>query len=173
MNMTRTIAVVACGVGLAGCGSLSPSLDFFASKPDGSILTIESNPPGADANTSIGGACRTPCTLMVPTAGDFNVSYALSGYAPQTLSVRSVPTPGGNFFSAPTARLEPNPVFADLQKLAPPPKPPPPVRRRPRPPPPPPAAVAQPIQPMQPMQPLPPPPGGGFGPPPNTFTPIR
>jgi hypothetical protein len=166
MNITRAIAVAACGLGLASCGSMSPNFDFFASKPANTVLTVESNPPGADASASVGGSCRTPCTLSVPAAGDLTVSYALNGYAPQTLPVRSVPTSSNSFFSSPSARLDPNPVFAELQKLAPPPKPPPPVRRRPRPPsPPPPPAVAQP------MQPLPPPPGGGFGPPPNTFTP--
>jgi hypothetical protein len=35
-------------------------MDFFSSKPTTASLSIESNPPGADAKLSIGGNCRTP-----------------------------------------------------------------------------------------------------------------
>jgi hypothetical protein len=88
-------------------------------------LTIESDPPGADAKTSVGPSCRTPC--MVPVAADreFTVSYSLNGYLPQVIAVtprqpeptRFEPEVGGG---APAPDLSPNPVFAQLQ-LAPPP----------------------------------------------------
>ena len=53
---------------LAACGSSMPSLDFIPSLSGGASvsLTIESDPPGADAKISLGPTCRTPCILPVP-----------------------------------------------------------------------------------------------------------
>jgi hypothetical protein len=54
MNVTRAIAVVAYSLGLAACSSWStswtPSFGLFSSKPATATLTIESDPPGADAS---------------------------------------------------------------------------------------------------------------------------
>ena len=47
-------------------------------------LTLESDPPGADAKTSLGPGCRTPCMIPVPADREFSVSYTLSSYLPQT-----------------------------------------------------------------------------------------
>jgi hypothetical protein len=166
MNMTRFIAVVACSLGLAACSSWNtswmPSFDLFSSKPTIASLSIESDPPGAEARTSLGATCRTPCTLPVPVADEFTVSYALNGYSPQTVPVRPL-TPESGFFesSGSTALLDPNPVFAALRPAAPPPKPAPP-KRRPRPS----TARAAP-----PSDSAPPPSMGGFAPPPGAFTP--
>src|ERR1700751_6041304 len=85
MNLTRAVALVSCGLGLAACSGLDLGLDVFTVKPTTTVLTIESSPPGAEARTSLGGTCRTPCTLPIASAGDFTVSYALNGYQPQTL----------------------------------------------------------------------------------------
>ena len=53
---------------LAACGSSMPSLEFHPSLSGGASvsLTIESDPPGADAKISLGPTCRTPCILPVP-----------------------------------------------------------------------------------------------------------
>ena len=85
MNMTRAIAVAACGFGLARCTSLMPSFDLVASKPATTNLTIESDPPGAEVLLPSLGAGRTetPCTLAVPVASEFTVSNMLNGYVPQ------------------------------------------------------------------------------------------
>jgi hypothetical protein len=45
--------------GLAGCSSLS--LDSFKPAPLMVKVALESAPPGADATTSLGPACKTPC----------------------------------------------------------------------------------------------------------------
>ena len=37
-------------------------------------LTIESDPPGADARTSNGASCRTPCMIPVAADREFTVS---------------------------------------------------------------------------------------------------
>jgi hypothetical protein len=157
MKVTRLIGTVACGLALSSCASWMPSFDMFASKPTTAMLSIESDPPGAEARTSLGTTCRTPCTQQVPLTADITVNYALNGYTPQALTVHPAPPDAGA-----TALLDPNPVFAQLQPSAPPPKPPP-KKRRPKPPPPPGGPPPQ-----QSPNAFPPPPTGTFGPPPTT-----
>jgi hypothetical protein len=180
MTMTRIIAIMACGLGLASCSSAtwspsfgwSPSFDAFSSKPATTSLTIESEPPGAEARTPQGQTCRTPCSLIVPVAEDLSVSYALNGYAPQAVTVHSVTPKGSSFLpdsiSSGTPTLEPNPVFVMLSPTtAPKPAAAPKKKKRPA------AAAAAQAAPGQPtaqaqpslQSPYPPPPGG--------FTPVR
>jgi hypothetical protein len=160
--MTRAIAVVACSLGLAACSSWNtswmPSFEVFSSKPAVATLTIESDPPGAEAHTSIGGTCRTPCSLPVQVSDEFTVSYALTGYMPQTVPVRPLPGESSVFGSGSPTQFDPNPVFAALQPAAPAKPPPPKRRKRPAT-----AAAPRPIE--------PPPSMGGFAPPPGTFSP--
>jgi hypothetical protein len=108
-----------------------PTIDLF-DPPSATTLTIESNPPGAEARPSSGGVCRTPCALPVPLNETFTVTYTLDGYLPQTVSVRSIRPEKSALIDMTPARLDPNPVLVELQP-APPPEPPPPVRRRQRP----------------------------------------
>ena len=115
--MSRVIAVMACGFMLAACSATMPSLDFLKSTPQPETLAIESEPPGADAKTSLGESCRTPCKLSVQPGSEFSVTFALSGYQPQTVSVR--PETEG---AAAAPRLAPNPVHVDLRPAAPPKK---------------------------------------------------
>jgi hypothetical protein len=127
MNMPRATAVVACGLALASCSSLSSSFDQFA-QPNAAILTINSAPPGAEARLSTGGNCRTPCMLSVSAADEFTVTYTLDGYMSQTISVRSIPPVKRALIDLTPPSLDPNPVFVTLEP-APPPKPPP-VKRQ-------------------------------------------
>src|ERR1700692_1757917 len=108
-SMSRIIAAVACGPPLAACSMPLPSFDFFKSGPSTEVLRIESEPPGADARTSQGQTCRTPCELTVPTDNELAVTGQLSGSQPQTLPVRA----DGQ------AKLQPNPVYVELQPAAP------------------------------------------------------
>ncbi len=103
--MSRVIAVLACGFALAACSMSMPSLDYFRSRTGDGVLRIESEPPGADARTTSGRACRTPCELTVASGGDMAVSFALNGYQPQTVPVRTR--------KPRRRRLQPNPVYAD------------------------------------------------------------
>jgi hypothetical protein len=89
-----------------------PSFDMFKSGPTTEVLRIESEPPGADARTSEGQTCRTPCELTVPTDNELAVTVQMTGYQPQTLPVR-VDGKGGD------SRLQPNPVYVELQPAAP------------------------------------------------------
>ena len=115
--MSRVIAVMACGFMLAACSTTMPSLDFMKSAPQAESLAIESEPPGAEAKTSLGQNCRTPCQLSVQPGSEFSVTLALSGYQPQIVSVR--PEAEG---ATAAPRLAPNPVHVDLQAAAPPKK---------------------------------------------------
>ena len=127
--MSRVIAIVACGLILAACSMSMPSMDFFRSGPATEVLRIESEPPGADARTAEGQSCRTPCELTVPATGEVPISFALQGYQPQTINVRAEHRPQRACEASP-ARLQPNPVYAELTPSMPPPEEE--DRRRPR-----------------------------------------
>jgi PEGA domain len=110
--MSRVTAVIACCFVLAGCSATMPSLDFMRSAPQSETLAIESEPAGAEARTTLGQSCRTPCQLSVQPGSEFSVTLALSGYQPQTVSVRAE-AQGAS--AAP--RLAPNPVQVSLQAV--------------------------------------------------------
>jgi PEGA domain len=96
-----------------------PSMDFFKSTPPTEVLRVESEPPGADARTSQGQSCRTPCELTVQSGGEMTVSFALNGYQPQTVQVRPDATASTSYSDtgSPSNRLQPNPVYAELQSV--------------------------------------------------------
>lgn len=110
--MSRIIVVAACGFLLAACSMSMPSMDFFKSTPATEVLRIESEPPGADARTSQGQTCQTPCELNVPTGEELAVTVAMAGYQPQTLPVRQEG-------KGSDSRFQPNPVYVELQTAAP------------------------------------------------------
>lgn len=167
--MNRVVALAACGLALAGCSSMPswmPSMELPRSSGPVTTVQLESEPAGAEAKTSTGPSCRTPCSLSV-TGNEFTVTYTLPGYQPQTVPVRIV-TPNeptdAEAGQYPAARVLPNPVYAELQ----PAPPPPPARRRAAPPPkrpvaaaparPAPAAAMAPAPAPAPASPWPPPP---------------
>ena len=127
--MTPLVRVCAIASALlaAGCSSWTPSFDFLSSGANVS-LAIESDPPGADARTSLGPTCRTPCMIPVPADRSFTVSYSLNGYVPQEIQV-GPQTGGGGYdvagaasegYATATPELAPNPVYAQLQPAPPP-----------------------------------------------------
>ena len=136
--MRRVIAIAVAASGLAGCSSFSTpdylTVDYYRSKPAPVQLQLESTPPGAEARTSIGPACKTPCSVTVSPADgvtSFLVNYAMAGREPAALPVQVIRTEGG-VFSAGTTKLEPNPVVAELRAPAPPAKPHKPMRPKPK-----------------------------------------
>jgi len=133
--MSRVIAVVACGFSLAACSTSFPSLSSLKPSPSTETLRIESEPPGADARTSLGQSCRTPCEFTVQSGGELAVTLALSGYQPQTVSVqREAPTAAerGSEYSSASARLAPNPVYVELEPAPAGPPAKRPVKKKPR-----------------------------------------
>jgi hypothetical protein len=116
-DMSRVIAFVACGLTLAGCAS--SGYDFLplpSSSPATVTVQFESKPQGAEAKTTIGESCRTPCALPMAPDKEFSVTFALNGYQPQTVPVligipEDLPPPEGG-----APRLMPNPVYVELVK---------------------------------------------------------
>jgi hypothetical protein len=119
--MRRVIAIAVAGASLGGCSSFSVG-DYFKSTPPTIQVQLESNPPGADAKTSVGPGCKTPCSVSIaaPDTG-FSVTYALNRFEPATVPVQVIHNPG-DFSSPATTVTDPNPVFAELQPAGPPPK---------------------------------------------------
>lgn len=126
--MRRFIVIAVAGASLAGCSSFS--LDAFKPTPPTVQLQLNSVPAGADARTSIGPGCKTPCSLSLqaPDTG-FSVTYTLNKYEPATIPVQVIRAPG-DFLTPGTTTFDPNPAVAQLQPAAPPPKA---IRKRPRP----------------------------------------
>jgi hypothetical protein len=118
--MRRVIAIAVAGMGLAGCSSFS--LDSFKPAPPVVQVQLESVPPGADAVTSVGPGCKTPCSVSVaaPDTG-FSVTFALPKFQPATVPVQVIRIPG-DFSSPASTTLDPNPVVAELKPAGPPPK---------------------------------------------------
>jgi len=119
MRRVIVIAVAACS--LAGCASFS--LDAFKSTPPTVLVQLDSVPPGADARTSLGPGCKTPCsvTVPVPEGGGFTVSYTLNKFQPANVPVQVVHVPG-DLTTPATTSIDPNPVVAQLQPIGPPPR---------------------------------------------------
>jgi hypothetical protein len=123
--MRRVFVVSLAGFALSGCASFSvPGLDFLTPAPPVATLQLESMPAGAEARTSAGPACRTPCSVSVPANQPLTVTYTLDRYMPQTVPVQpiqqTVVNPNVEAGSATVIDLDPNPVFAQLAPAAPP-----------------------------------------------------
>jgi hypothetical protein len=118
--MRRVIVIAAAGASLAGCSSFS--MDAFKPTPPTVQVQLDSVPPGADALTSVGPGCKTPCSVAVqaPDSG-FAVTYTLNKFQPMTIPVQVIRTPGDSTTPASTT-FDPNPVVAELQPAGPPPR---------------------------------------------------
>ena len=118
--MRRVFAIAFTGISLAGCSSFS--LDSFKPTPPPVQVQLESTPPGADATTSLGPGCKTPCSVAVPAPdAGFTVTFALPRFQPVTIPVQVIRSPGDLTTEA-SVVIEPSPVFAVLKPAGPPPK---------------------------------------------------
>jgi hypothetical protein len=119
--MRRVIVIAVAGASLAGCSSFS--MDAFKPTPPTVQVQLDSVPPGADAVTSVGPKCKTPCSVAVqsPDAAGFSVTYTLNKFQPMTIPVQVIRSPGDTTTPA-TTTADPNPVVAELQPAGPPPK---------------------------------------------------
>jgi hypothetical protein len=116
--MHRVIAIVGGGLALAACSTPDwMSLDALKPQPILDTVQFESTPPGAEAKTSNGQTCRTPCALALPTNEPLTVTFALTGYLPDTETLDPISLTGTE------TKLQPNPVVVELEAAAPPPKP--------------------------------------------------
>jgi hypothetical protein len=118
--MRRVIVIAVTGMSLAGCSSFS--MDYFKPTPPSVQVQLESTPPGADARTSLGPSCKTPCSVSVPAPdAGFSVNYTMNKFLPATVQVQVIHNPG-DFANPATTVIDPSPVVAELQPAGPPPK---------------------------------------------------
>jgi hypothetical protein len=111
--MSRVIVIVASGLALAGCAS-GGSGDFWPKyEPAPVSVQFQSEPAGAEAKTSNGSVCQTPCTLAMAPDKGFSVTFSLPGYDPQTVPVQVAQPDGAEVLEA---GLQPNPVAVELSK---------------------------------------------------------
>jgi hypothetical protein len=90
------------------------------------IVNLDSEPSGAEATTSLGGGCRTPCSLEVSADGPFTVTFTHEGYASTTVQVKIQHARMG----VSERQFAPNPVSAQLAALAEPAPPPQPAPKK-------------------------------------------
>jgi hypothetical protein len=97
-------------------------MDYFKPTPPTFQVQLDSVPQGADAKTSLGPGCKTPCSVAVqaPDTG-FSVTYTLPRFLPATIPVQVLRVPG-DFSTPASTTFDPNPVVAELQPIGPPPK---------------------------------------------------
>ena len=113
--MYRVFAIVGSAFALAACSSNSDWMNLDALKPGPSLDTIslETEPPGAEAKASNGQSCRTPCALALPVDAASSVTFTLNGYQPETEKLEAITSTGE------PPRLRPNPVVVELSPAAP------------------------------------------------------
>lgn len=112
--MYRVIVIVSGALALAACSSTPDwmSLDALKPAPVMDSVRFESNPPGAEAKTSNGQTCRTPCALALPVETPLTVTFTLTGYQPETETVEPISLGS-------TMQFQPNPVMVELTPAAP------------------------------------------------------
>src|SRR5664280_2888977 len=104
--MYRVIAIVIGGLALAACSSTPDWMNLDALKPAPMMDTVrfESEPPGAEAKTSNGQTCRTPCALALPANAPIAVTFTLNGYQPVSENIEPIANSNG------LPEFRPNPV---------------------------------------------------------------
>ncbi len=93
------------------------NLDALKPAPIMDTVRFESTPPGAEAKTSNGQTCRTPCALALPTSAPMTVIFTLNGYLSDSEDIEPVSSGSG------VPEFHPNPVQVELMPAPPPPKP--------------------------------------------------
>jgi hypothetical protein len=129
MRVALLASAAAMAVCLSGCASIT--------RGHTDQVQIESDPPGAEARTSMGHVCTTPCTLQFDRKDEFVVTFTKPGYhteeIPVTTQVAGAGAAGfaGNILlggavgmvvdasSGATLEHFPNPVIANLERVRP------------------------------------------------------
>src|SRR5262245_17520028 len=108
--MHRVLAIIGGAFALAACSSTS---DWgFKPGPSLDTVSLESEPPGAEAKASNGQTCRTPCALALPVDAASSITFTLTGYQLETERLEAITSTGE------PPRLRPNPVVVELTPAA-------------------------------------------------------
>lgn len=89
------------------------NLDALKPAPMMDTVRFESEPPGAEAKTSNGQTCRTPCALALPANAPIAVTFMLNGYQPDTENIEPIASSNG------LPEFRPNPVQVELTPAQP------------------------------------------------------
>jgi hypothetical protein len=126
--LLRIVAIVLLAGTCGGCASVVRGTT--------DQIQILSEPSGAEARTSLGQACVTPCLLQVSKRDGFGVHFSKAGYHPEVVIVGTRLTPEGtagfvgnvliggavgmgvDAATGATRDHYPNPVFARLDPMA-------------------------------------------------------
>src|ERR1700710_1905294 len=113
--MYRGLTIVGGALLLGACSSTPDWMSPDGVKPAPAVDTVrfESEPPGAEAKTSTGQTCRTPCALALPVSAPLTVSFSLNGYQTETENVEPISAIG-----SPT-QFGPSPVTVELTPAPP------------------------------------------------------
>jgi hypothetical protein len=124
----RIVLVALLGLLVSGCATVTRGTT--------SQVELLSEPPGAEARTSLGHACVTPCTLQFNRKDEFTVTFSKPGYREQQVDVTTrvagagaagfvgnvvvggVVGMGVDAFTGSTLEHVPNPVSVELQRLS-------------------------------------------------------
>jgi hypothetical protein len=109
--MRRVLVILAPSLALAGCAgsNMNFNTDWFPKfEPAPVNIQFVSEPAGAEAKTSTGQACKTPCSIAMPADKEFSVSFSLAGYQTQTVPLQLTRPEGVE------TALQPNPVEVEL-----------------------------------------------------------
>jgi hypothetical protein len=114
MSQARVLAFAGVALLLCGCSGWPRGAGFrlfggAPAVPATASIELDSDPQGAEAKTSVGASCQTPCALEVPTGGAFAVTFTREGFTAQTVPVQVQPGQ-----EAASVKFSPNPVFAQL-----------------------------------------------------------
>jgi hypothetical protein len=93
------------------------NLDALKPAPTMDTVRFESEPPGAEAKTSNGQTCRTPCALALPANAPIAVTFTLNGYQPDSENIEPIANSNG------LPEFRPNPVQVELTPAPPSTKP--------------------------------------------------
>ncbi|WP_412759801.1 translation initiation factor 2 [Methylorubrum subtropicum] len=78
----QCLAVALVAAGVSACGSIT--------RGTSEMITFTSAPAGAAMTTSTNRSCpATPCALDIPRSEEFDATFTLPGYRPQTVPVRT------------------------------------------------------------------------------------
>jgi hypothetical protein len=108
----RRVALALCCIIFSACSAIPK---FSGLTDPINRFSLKSNPPGAEARISSGASCRTPCTLPVKVS-DYNVTFALAGYAPRFIPIR-VSIKREHWYSPEVTYVVPNPLVVELERI--------------------------------------------------------
>ncbi len=133
VHRVRVILVLSGALALAACESapdwtkppdwMKVNTDAFKPQPYTDTVRFESEPPGAEAKTSTGQTCRTPCALALPANAPITVTFTLNGYRPETERIELIASTAALDDAPHPAQLQPNPVTVELTPAPPPARP--------------------------------------------------